>query len=448
MTTIHDVQVNSLHKKISWENLTRFIVDEGPTLAINRLFATTQSNTSTHDWLTEWQKIVATPDLDLPFSHLRREFNNRSCAALSLALGDREQYTTFVEIIDKAREIIKTNQAAAHEKSVGQPGYVEKGKFGPRPQPIAAVQPDNIVEDPIATLASREGDQVAAVQPRSNNNFRGKGKAETASRAGMDSQYHGSIPAPLMDAGVEVVDLHDYVAKIDHEFKTQWYNDNDTPLLYVRILIGEATCSALIDCGATQNYISQDFMIRVGLGPRVYLPRLYGPLPRIDDLLERLGGSKFFSKLDVKSGYHQLEIRQEDRSKTAFKMRYGHFEWLVMPFGLTNAPTTFQAAMTTEFRHMLDIFVLIYLDDILVYNRSLDKHVEHLCTVLDRLRQAKYKANRNKCEFMRQELEYLGHYMTPQGIRPLADKIKVIRVWPELTNTTDVRSFMGLAGYY
>ncbi|GBG59112.1 hypothetical protein CBR_g32130 [Chara braunii] len=172
-----------------------------------------------------------------------------------------------------------------------------------------------------------------------------------------------------------------------------------------------------------------------------------GPFPRIDDLLERLGGAKFFSKLELKSGYHQLEIRKEDRYKTAFKTRYGHFEWLVMPFGLTNALVTFQAAMTTEFRHMLDRYVLIYLDDILVYSRSLEEHVEHLRTVLEWLRQAKYKAS-DKCEFARQELEYLGHYVTPQGIRPLADKIEALRVWPEPTNTTDVRSFMGLAGYY
>ncbi|GBG89669.1 hypothetical protein CBR_g49522 [Chara braunii] len=104
--------------------------------------------------------------------------------------------------------------------------------------------------------------------------------------------------------------------------------------------------------------------------------------------------------------------------------------------------------MTTEFRHMLDRFVLIYLDDIFVYSRSLDEHVEHLRTVLERLRQAKYKANRGKCEFAEQELEYLGHYVTPQGIRPLADKIKALPVWPEPTNTTNVRSFMGLAGCY
>ncbi|GBG73403.1 hypothetical protein CBR_g16119 [Chara braunii] len=805
-----------------------------------------QGNTATRDWLMEWQKIAAVPNLELAFTHLRREFYNRSCAALSQALGDREQYSTFAEIIDKAREIIKTNRSAAHEKSTWQPTYVEKVRTGPRQQHFAAVQSDS-GDNPAATPTSSDGDQVAVVQPRSNNKSRNNGKAKSASQAGngqpvqvpwvkfglTEAEYkvrgrygscywqggcatppqlgklsssegeatppstppdlaallaasctsgedanvagsrytyedyavhlvppldqplhvqqsiactvsspsatdsatspqsivgdssswsrlevldpltftdfqwmpvpptgrlskphcnvlmaqlrdylHTAVPAPLMDAGVEVVDLHAYIAKIDREFKTQRYDDIDAPFLYVRIQIGEATCNALIDCGASHNYISQDFMVRAGLGPRVRrkspptqvtladghthksidrcidnvlvyfaphaseavsfdiqdtkfdmilgmswlrskdhplnffhrtvhirdrngvlvpctvplphpsischvvsaasmrasiirddieemgvcflhaLPphdasstdspsdpritelldaysdvfkgphglvpdrpirheiiledeavpprgciyrmseeelsvlraqlgdlmekgwirpssssygapvlfvqkknkdlrlcidyrklnaqtiRNAGPLPRINDLLERLGAAKFFSKLDLKSGYHQLEIRKEDRYKTAFKTQCGHFEWLVMPFGLTNAPATFQAAMATEFRHMLDRFVLIYLDDILVYSRSLEEHVEHLRTVLERLQQAKYKANRGKCEFARQELEYLGHYVTPQGIRPLVDKIEALRVWPEPTSTTDVRSFMGLAGYY
>ncbi|GBG64369.1 hypothetical protein CBR_g41570 [Chara braunii] len=168
----------------------------------------------------------------------------------------------------------------------------------------------------------------------------------------------------------------------------------------------------------------------------------------LNDLLERLGGVKYFSKLDLKSGYHNIEIQPRDRYKTAFKTRYGHFEWIVMPFGLTNAPTTFQAAMTTEFRNLLDRSVLIYLDDILVYSRSLDEHLEHLRAVLERLRIAKYKANRDKCEFAQQELEYLGHYVTPQGIRPLVDKLQAIQDWPDLECTTDVRSFLGLASYY
>ncbi|GBG82565.1 hypothetical protein CBR_g34941 [Chara braunii] len=173
-----------------------------------------------------------------------------------------------------------------------------------------------------------------------------------------------------------------------------------------------------------------------------------GPLPRIDDLLERLGGAKYFSKLDLKSGYHQISIQPNDRYKTAFKTRYGHFEWVVMPFGLTNAPTTFQAAMTNEFRAMLDRFVLVYLDDILLYSRTLEDHLGHLRRVLETLRRAKYKAIRYKCEFVRQELEYLGHFVTPEGISPLLDKIQAVQEWSEPRNVTDVRSFLGLTGYY
>ncbi|GBG77874.1 hypothetical protein CBR_g25806 [Chara braunii] len=366
----------------------------------------------TRDWLTEWQKIAATPDLELPFSHLRREFYKRSCDALSLALGDREQYATFAEIIDKAREIINTNRVAPDETSAWQPSYVEKGKFGPRQQHVVAVRTDNIVEDPTTTQASREGDQMTAVQPRSNNKSRGNGKAKTTSPTG-NGQPASWVKFHLTEA----------------EYK--WH--------------GRYGCCYW--CNNTKRKTSQcSDQGKEDLNAQTI--RNIGPFPRIDDLLERLGGAKFFSKLDLKSGYHQLEIRQEDCYKTAFKTRYGHFEWLVMPFGLTNAPTTFQAAMTTKFWHMLDRFVVMYLDDILMYSRSLDEHVEHLRTVLERLQKAKYKVNHDKWEFARRKLEYLGYYVTPQGIRLLADKIEALRVWTQPTNTTDVRSFMGLAGYY
>ncbi|GBG81799.1 hypothetical protein CBR_g33979 [Chara braunii] len=200
---------------------------------------------------------------------------------------------------------------------------------------------------------------------------------------------HAAVPPPSTDGGVAVVDLRSYLANVDHEHAVQRYVDINAPLLYIRIQIEKATCSALIDCGASLNYISQDFMARAGLGSRI-------------------------------------EIQPRDRYKTAFKTRYGHFERIVMPFGLTNAPTTFQAAMATKFRDLLDFTILIYLDDILVYSRSLDEHLEHLRAVLERLRIAKYKANRDKCEFAQQELEYLGHYVTPQGIRSLADKFPLV----------------------
>ncbi|GBG89734.1 hypothetical protein CBR_g49586 [Chara braunii] len=172
MATIHGVQVSDLYKKVSWEDMTkewkkRFIVDDAPTLAINRIFTMAQGSTPTRDWLTDWQKIVATPDLDLPFPHLRREFYNRSCATLSLALGDREQYNTFVEIINKAREIIKTDRAAAHEKSTWQPTYVEKVRTGPRQQQFAAVQSDsgdNPAATPASILEQHDGDDWHPVE--------------------------------------------------------------------------------------------------------------------------------------------------------------------------------------------------------------------------------------------------------------------------------------------
>ncbi|GBG81618.1 hypothetical protein CBR_g32610 [Chara braunii] len=173
-----------------------------------------------------------------------------------------------------------------------------------------------------------------------------------------------------------------------------------------------------------------------------------GPLPRIDDLLERLGGAIFFSKLDLKSGYHQISIRPQDRYKSAFKTWYGHIEWIVMPFGLTNAPTTFQTAMTNAFRAMLDRFVLVHLDDILVYSRTLEDHLEHLRRVLETFCRVKYKANRDKCKFVSQELEYLGHFVTSEGISPLSNKIQSIQEWSEPKTVKNVRSFLGLASYY
>ncbi|GBG92652.1 hypothetical protein CBR_g56617 [Chara braunii] len=797
--TSHGVDVPDLKDKITWEELTwlwkkRFIVDDAPTLAINRLLTMSQGNTATRDWLTEWQKIAAVPNLDLPFTHLIREFYNRSCAALSQALGDREQYSTFAEIIDKVREIIKTNRSAAHEKSPWQPTYVEKVRTGPRQQHFVAVQQDN-GDNPATTPASSRkltastssmgqvwldrggvqgsrplrqlllvqqhqaqdlpmpgsGQGGCATPPQLGKLSSAEGEAtppstppdsaallvasctsgEDANAASPRYTYedyavhlvppldqplhvqqstactvsspsatdsaaspqsivedstswsrleeldpltftdfqwmpvpstgrlpkphcnvlmaqlrdylHTAVLTPLMDAEAEVVDLHAYIAKIDLEFKTQRYDDIDAPLLYVRIQIGEATCSALIDCGGSRNYISQDFMVRAGLGPRVrrkpqptqvtladghthksidrcidsvpvyfaphsseavsfdimdtkfymilgmswlrsedhpvnffnrtvhirdrngvlvpcmvplphpsinchvvsaasmrasiirdnieemgvyFLHALpphdasstdspsdsritelldaysdvfegphgvvpdrpirheiiledgavpphgciyrmseeelsvlhaqlddllekgwiqpssspYGapvffvrkknkdlrlcidyrklnaqtignadPLPRINDLLERLGGAQLFSKRISSQGTTNLRFAR----RIATRPRSRH--------------ATFQAAMITEFRHMLDRFVLIYLNDILVYSQSLDEHVEHLRTVLERLRQAKYKANCDKCEFAQQELEYLGHNVMPQGIPPLADKIEALQ---------------------
>ena len=172
------------------------------------------------------------------------------------------------------------------------------------------------------------------------------------------------------------------------------------------------------------------------------------PMPRIDELLDQLLGARVFTKLDLRSGYHQVRIAEEDIHKTAFRTRYGHFEFTVMPFGLTNAPATFQRMMNKALAPFIDKFVVVYLDDILIFSRSEEEHVEHLRAVLQKLREEKFYCKRSKCEFGVQSVEYLGHTVGPDGVHMDASKIKAVVEWPTPENVKHVRSFLGLAGYY
>ncbi|GBG67354.1 hypothetical protein CBR_g490 [Chara braunii] len=172
------------------------------------------------------------------------------------------------------------------------------------------------------------------------------------------------------------------------------------------------------------------------------------PLPRIDDLLDRVQGCKYYSKIDLKSGYHQIAIRPEDQHKTAFQTRYGLYEFVVMPFGLCNAPGTFQHAMNRIFHDHLDKFVVVYLDNILIFSKSVEEHAQHVETVLSLLRQHKYKVNLEKCEFGRTKILYLGHEVSAEVIRPKDAKVASIRDWPRPQTVTEVRSFLGMCGYY
>ena len=172
------------------------------------------------------------------------------------------------------------------------------------------------------------------------------------------------------------------------------------------------------------------------------------PLPRIEELFDRLQGAKYFSKIDLRSGYHQIRIAEEDIPKTAFRTRYGHFEFLVLPFGLTNAPATFMTLMHDIFRPLLDQCVVIFLDDILIYNNTKEEHLQHLKQVLQTLRHHKLYAKISKCEFMKTEVEFLGHIITHDGIKMDPKKIKAIQDWPSPTNVKELRSFLGLANYY
>ena len=172
------------------------------------------------------------------------------------------------------------------------------------------------------------------------------------------------------------------------------------------------------------------------------------PLPRIDDLLDRLGQARHFTTLDLASGYHQIAVKEDDIPKTAFRTQRGQFEFVVMPFGVTNAPSTFQRMMNMLFKNELDNFVLVYLDDILIFSKTLEDHIQHIRQALEKLKEAKLYARLHKCAFFQERVEYLGFDVSYQGIQPSPEKVRTIVEWPQLQSVKDVRSFLGLAGFY
>ena len=172
------------------------------------------------------------------------------------------------------------------------------------------------------------------------------------------------------------------------------------------------------------------------------------PLPLPEEMFDRLGGAKVFSKIDLKSGYWQILVRKRDVHKTAFKTRWGLYEYMVMPFGITNAPAQFMNMMNDLLGKHLDQFVLVFLDDILVYSASIEEHVEHLRSVLSILRKDQLYAKASKCKFVTTTVEFLGQQVSGGGISPTEAKIKAIRDWATPQNVKDVRSFLGFANYY
>jgi hypothetical protein len=161
-----------------------------------------------------------------------------------------------------------------------------------------------------------------------------------------------------------------------------------------------------------------------------------------------LGGASIFSKIDLSSGYHQVRIKDEDIHKTTFGTRYGHYGFVVVPFGLTNAPATFMCLMNNVLNKILDKFVLVFIDDILIYSKNIEEHEEHLRLVLQVLREHQLYAKFSKCKFFQKQVHYLGHVISKERVAVDPDKIRSIMEWPTPKDVHNIRSFMGLARYY
>nr|GFA05897.1 putative reverse transcriptase domain-containing protein [Tanacetum cinerariifolium] len=172
------------------------------------------------------------------------------------------------------------------------------------------------------------------------------------------------------------------------------------------------------------------------------------PLPRIDDLFNQLQGSSIYSKINLRSGYHQLRVRDEDIPKTTFRTRYGHYEFQVMPFDLTNAPVIFMNLMNRVCKPYLDKFVIVFIDDILIYSRNKEEHENHLGIILELLRKEKLYAKFSKCDFWIRTVQFLGHLIDRQGLHVDPTKIEAVKNWASPTTPTEIYQFLGLIGYY
>ena len=172
------------------------------------------------------------------------------------------------------------------------------------------------------------------------------------------------------------------------------------------------------------------------------------PTPRSDEMFDIIGGSKLFTKIGLKSSFHQIRVKPDDIEKTEFQTKYGQYEYLVIPMGLCNAPATFSTMMNEDLQGYIDRFCTVYLDDILIFSKTAQDHYSHVAQVLQRLRDHRLYASKKKCFFMTNEVEFLGVIVSDKGLKVNPNKIEVIQKWPKPQSVTEIRGFLGLASFF
>ena len=171
-------------------------------------------------------------------------------------------------------------------------------------------------------------------------------------------------------------------------------------------------------------------------------------LPLINEMQDRMQGATIFTKIDLRGAFNLIQIKEGDEWKTAFRTRFGHYEYCVMPFGLTNAPASWQRLINNVLREFLDIFLVVYLDDILIYSRSKKEHTEHVRKVLKKLKEHRLYIDPEKCFWNQESVEFLGYVITTKGVEMNNDKVKAVLEWPKPTSVQEVQAFLGFANYY
>ena len=236
---------------------------------------------------------------------------------------------------------------------------------------------------------------------------------------------------PFRMSSVELTELKRQIdSLLSHGFIKPSLSEYGSPVLFVRKKTGELRMC--IDYRKLNS---------------ITIKNSYG-LPRIEELLDSIQGARWFSTLDLNSGYHQLRVNPADTHKTAFRTRYGLFEFCVVPFGLTGAPATFMKWMQQLFHHLLDKSVVVFLDDILIYSKTEEEHQEHLRQVLEILKKNGLYAKAPKCQLFKRSVNFLGHVLDERGLSMERDKVRAIQEWPQPKNRKEILSFLGLAGYY